>query len=599
MKCNVCQSDLAQKECDFCGESSEKTFFRYKEIKTPFVPGLKDRLNRWANSVPEHNLKNLGESVTFTKVQSMPAHGCGVITRYETRTLSYRYFAGNAKRTKNRTVDMDQIDPWSFRVDFQGKREQHLILSQMETIMTIDCQQCNAGKNACGDCKGDGDQGCYECRTNGVVNCGRCNGHKTVRKGDYDVDCIACGATGEVTCRPCQGTGLVKCMNCRGTGEVNCNNCEGNGVLDEKIMLSAVQHTKEDYLFEKGQHTPEAGKYYDENPGKGVLLLRVENSPLPPDADTLLPFPELRKQIDETLESHDTVPENARIMERSIFIERKPLIQVDYSFKDKGYRFFLVNSDFELKDVNSPIKEYSGELARKSAEMLFSTDLAEVKKGIETLEKSFRVGQELKVSQNQYLKFRKYLAETLLDSAEAESDWTKGMELLVFREKILQGEDEELSTYGAKKIRPVFLLESGLLVLGAVAFVFYVSNTVPKAFITSEISLMFGFSALVLGGISLITSYNMMTHIESRAYNVIKFIVSLLVTFFLLHAAIESSSWLAVMFALVTAFGIPLISKNIKKPNIEDFSETLTAEERKAIFNFLDQNWKHLRIKGK
>jgi len=62
--------------------------FEEKEITNPErLKAIKKRISEWSNSIPHHNLTDLGEKIEFLSVKEIPSYEIILLTLYQKREL--------------------------------------------------------------------------------------------------------------------------------------------------------------------------------------------------------------------------------------------------------------------------------------------------------------------------------------------------------------------------------------------------------------------------------------------------------------------------------------------------------------------------------
>lgn len=95
---------------------------------------------------------------------------------------------------------------------------------------SVECENCDQGREECEYCEGAGRWDCGECDGRGYVDCGECG-------GDNSVDCGECFGVGELEneCENCDGDGFIEVAG--EEGEKECPDCEGEGTITEECEM--------------------------------------------------------------------------------------------------------------------------------------------------------------------------------------------------------------------------------------------------------------------------------------------------------------------------------------------------------------------------
>lgn len=592
MKCAVCDNDsLLSEECSFCGEKPDLEFYEYKEITKPDEVKYRNIFNKWVNSIKDHDFTNLGNDIKFTRIQSMPVHGAGVTTAYETRTFEYVYAPGTTGQHYRRTLDVSTIDPWKIDVNVNGKRQSKILLKDPNTYQTVKCPQCANGRVTCGDCSGKKKFTCPDCRGHGDLICEKCDGKGKVN----DYECHWCKGYGFDPCVRCQKSGLLRCETCDGVGAVGCDNCETSGTLEEMIVLIVKESEKNEYIEEKGNPSPEAKHQQRTESQMGIMLMDVNRPKLPVTAEALVQIPALHEKLRKILAAHDTVSSDTVIKSRRIWLERHPCIQVDYSFQEKSYRFFLNYKSFKFIDDVSPLKEFATKLVEESKNLLMSSDLKEVKKGIEVLEKTFRVGQNKSAASQEYKNFQKYLARLCFKTAHSGIDSRLGAELLHLRADLFGIKDDALEKFRDKHVAGFKSITIAVAIASALGLAAILKLALPKEFMTWEMLVIF-FAISVLLGIfaALIATYSLRENLDKKIVSLVTLATSLLMANGIFYFSLAEENGVVFLGSLVALF-IPYFGKALNFEKGYVLRSQLEESDRQALYQFLEKHWDILK----
>ena len=213
---------------------------------------LRQSVNDWANGIPHHPYKNLGDKITVKSIWYKPAYPVRLRSQYEERSKhkDHEPFTGQTipPRKYHKLSDFDSWDIYHEEIsNFENSTTNYYVEGSQ---YVADCHHCDArGWMTCNTCHGNETITCPVCRGSREVHCNSCGGHgkKTCR------NCNGTGKTTElvpvtrqvrrghvladesrnevvtVTCKNCHGSGRIRCNTCRGTGKVTCDRCDGRG----------------------------------------------------------------------------------------------------------------------------------------------------------------------------------------------------------------------------------------------------------------------------------------------------------------------------------------------------------------------------------
>lgn len=199
----------------------------------------------WSNSLPNHELTDLGDKVEILSVMEKPSYLITFQTQYERRELEdkIRPYKGESIPQKSITQKSD-IDIWSINIppvdDFTDAEKECIVNDSQEILK---CEQCHSqGEITCQSCNGSGIKTCLFCSGRGEVKCSSCGGsgeHKcnlccgsgqrdeSIGNGRYrKLNCYACGGRGYNACKECRH-GWNNCVICGSSGNVTCGKCNG------------------------------------------------------------------------------------------------------------------------------------------------------------------------------------------------------------------------------------------------------------------------------------------------------------------------------------------------------------------------------------
>ena len=223
-----------------------KDIFIKKEImEESEINKIKKRLSLYSNSVPNHDLKDLGEKINIISALDLPLYKIVLNSHYEIRKLKDGTLPYKGEQIPKKLLNREDVDVWSFNTqqissvkDFEEKEQDFTIVASQEVER---CSSCHGnGENICDDCHGQGEIRCSECGGKGEVRCSSCHGH------GYKIDsegkrssCWWCHGTGYVKCSSCTN-GYNTCFNCHGRGKVTCYMCDGQGEVVNFLYIHDV-----------------------------------------------------------------------------------------------------------------------------------------------------------------------------------------------------------------------------------------------------------------------------------------------------------------------------------------------------------------------
>lgn len=166
---------------------------------------LKNVISDWANNIPYHNIKDLGNLIQIHSIHYRPSYLLLYRTQYDNREVLEKseYYTKQNIPTRKYYKPGD-VNVWDFDLSDTSSFKDHVQHSRVqgsEHIIT------------CFGCKGHGEITCQECGGHGEFTCQNCNGY-----GTYN--CSNCGGTGSRNCLFCNGNGEYECSLCRGTGRL-------------------------------------------------------------------------------------------------------------------------------------------------------------------------------------------------------------------------------------------------------------------------------------------------------------------------------------------------------------------------------------------
>lgn len=256
---------------------------------------LRQSINQWANSIPHHPYKNLGDKITVKSIWHKPAYPVRLRSQYEERSKhkDHEPFTGQ-KIPPRKYHELSDFNSWDISLseinDFIDTTDKYYVNGSQ---YVADCHHCEArGWMTCNTCHGHKMITCPECRGAKKVQCDSCGG-----RGDYRCDncggsgyskkqvarsktvwvqnpdgngghnetktyyetvsepCRSCGRTGRLTCKTCGGDGKVTCPRCKGRGEIICPTCLGTGRVVCPVCDGKTQLMHHFYIERKLEYT--------------------------------------------------------------------------------------------------------------------------------------------------------------------------------------------------------------------------------------------------------------------------------------------------------------------------------------------------------
>ena len=251
-------------------------------------------INKWANSIPHHPYRNLGNKIEITDIWYKPAYPIQVRSQFESRSKD-KDFEPYTNQTipERKYYALSDFNAWDFSYkqikNFTNDVTKYYVdgSQYVENCFKcsgngwITCVTCHGHqKITCPSCHGHGDVRCSSCNGSGREHCSSCGGHgyhnryitrtkkvwvynddyerggyyrdesytDTVREtctrcgGSGKVNCHNCGGSGRVTCRKCSGRGKITCPTCSGTGRNTCPTCKGHKRLMHHFYVERNLH---------------------------------------------------------------------------------------------------------------------------------------------------------------------------------------------------------------------------------------------------------------------------------------------------------------------------------------------------------------------
>lgn len=218
-------------------------------------------INAYAQSVPNHNLTNLGDKVELTSATTQAYITISLRSEFDARKLQKHQ---EPWRQQSYSRQKPESSVWKYR--FPVNTAEFYMSSRMSMVDGTDqitvCGRCTDGSNPCTACDTDGKVKCSRCSGKGRVSCRQCGGSGkrscSLCSGEGSTKCTSCNGKGEYAytdyryeyrynyttkrneqvrvpftaytkCTTCRGMGKIRCGNCGGQGKLPCRDCEGQG----------------------------------------------------------------------------------------------------------------------------------------------------------------------------------------------------------------------------------------------------------------------------------------------------------------------------------------------------------------------------------
>ncbi|MFK5856979.1 MAG: hypothetical protein QM503_12680 [Bacteroidota bacterium] len=391
----------------------EKNVSGDKELEA----ALKQSINDWANGIPHHPFKNLGNKITVKSIWYKPAYPVRLRSQYEERSKhkDHEPFTGQTIPPR-KYHKLSDFDSWDMHLKVLKKfkdstKKYYVDGSQYVT----DCHHCDAKgwmtcntchghkKITCPDCRGARKVQCDSCGGLGDYQCGNCGGNGYKRKdvaqtkevwvqnsdgngGHYTTKtsyvpvseaCIPCGQTGRLTCKPCGGDGKVTCDRCRGRGEIQCPPCLGTGrvvcpVCDGKNQLMhhfyverELEYTDKELCLIQSDIYKNFPEFLEEFPNYESKVVssrradKLEKNQLPEGHH-------LNSTINNFIdEANNDETDIHRMQFQQLDISCIDTWELRYQFKGKEYVMAFTGSEYQVIPGLSPIAELAFSYWRK------------------------------------------------------------------------------------------------------------------------------------------------------------------------------------------------------------------------------------------
>ncbi|MEM2705801.1 MAG: hypothetical protein QW643_05170 [Thermoplasmata archaeon] len=375
-----------------------KLIFIEKEInESDRLKMIRDKISKWANSIPGHNFKDLGDKIELLKVIEKPAYVITLQTQYEIRKLEKGIRPYKGEKIPPKLIDEEYVDIWAFDTpgvkDFEKKEEAFLIPNSQEVIKCHECKgkgevycdSCNgAGVKTCASCGGRGEVKCSSCGGSGEHVCWWCGG--SGQKGPFE-NCPRCGGRGRNPCKECRngyqnckycgGRGQVLCSTCKGRRMLICKKCEGEGevvmylyfvnIFEPTIQTEIIYPSELPKEIISGQFIYDIEKRTNKKALKeqeGTPVLEIVQETIPENILEISPYGAVKKTVSRLIsfskegKEIENIDKNWRIVKQKLIVSQINALKIDYKYLDKSYCLWLYGKEYELLfDSKSPISE--------------------------------------------------------------------------------------------------------------------------------------------------------------------------------------------------------------------------------------------------
>jgi hypothetical protein len=342
-----------------------------------------ERLTAYTDSIPHHNIGDLGKSAEISSVRLLSVQKFQLQTLYETRAASREAEPYVGQNIPEKRTDESNVNIWNVAYDFPphaefSSRAESLRVQDSQSV--IQCTGCaGVGLLRCGKCGGQGRVRCGKCGGSGQVTLYRkvqrqrnCTCDRGYRSGTNQV-CSACNGTLRqlydedepypANCGNCRTSGIVTCPRCGGSGQVVCERCEGRRQLVSFLEIEQKIHPG----TLKNQWEPEdvpaeaVAKIKKEDFDPLCTLIEAEFSPV--SSAQAIASSTLKNLIAPMLDAPQGEKSDIRrIIKQQFDFEVAGITQVDFSYESENYTFWLVGKSWELYAASTPVGDYLKEL---------------------------------------------------------------------------------------------------------------------------------------------------------------------------------------------------------------------------------------------
>lgn len=199
-----------------------------------------------------------------------------------------------------------------------------------------------ASVKMCHSCMGTCTKRCWRCHGRGNLICGHCTGgYRTVHRD---------GHHHREPCNMCFGSGRRRCWICNGTGLVSCETCHARGSLKCYIkMMVTWKNNIGDHVVERTALPDHLIKNVT-----GKIVFQAQHTQVAP----LVSFSEqeINTASQRLTQQHASQFVGQRILQQRHFVKMVPVSEVDYSYNNKNYTFWVYGEENRVYEEDYPLK---------------------------------------------------------------------------------------------------------------------------------------------------------------------------------------------------------------------------------------------------
>lgn len=357
---------------------------------------LKRTISQWANAIPHHDHRDLGDNIEITEAFYRPIYNYSLKTQYESRTITEKENAGENRYQleglpSRKYYSLSQVPVWD--MDLQTCRpfdysENDFVVDGSQ--YTVTCYKCHGNKRlACPTCHGKGRKTCPDCKGRGIStcpscggsgnrgSCASCGGTGTQRAiSGATTPCTSCNGTGKSRCRQCNGSGRSRCATCNGTGEIRCQNCGGTGRIDCPECNGLGKRIRYYQITQKFDYNNDDSTEYhnrikrkfpnfsDSCYPEGRIIYEQSANLLSKNLLAAQPFHQniYRTAYQKSLQRRSS---SNRLLYQQFTIEQIDAFHLSYLYRGKKYAILLYQADkksLECYEEKGPITEFRKDL---------------------------------------------------------------------------------------------------------------------------------------------------------------------------------------------------------------------------------------------
>lgn len=351
-------------------------------------------ISNWSNSIPNHDLMDLGSKITIVSATEKPSYFMAVDALTEHRNLSSGSRPYRGENIPPVTVTRDMVDVWSYNTTppsgFQNATHQQPINGTEEINRCgscgghgeLICGSCNGSRvNRCSSCNGQGEVRCSSCNGRGENNCIWCFGKGINSNGER---CTYCSGRGFTPCDQCRG-GIKNCSRCAGRGEVTCDGCDGRGVVRCRNCGGEGRLIEYLYFDDTFTHSERSEWLHHSSLGaqtinvvnemqtetRGEMALEVDKAAIQSDDTDCSPYSALSAKclgLVVASQSNDANSQNNRLLRQRLRVFRLRVVELTYMFLEKRYVIWLFGNGNKVYAPVSPISELGDNCLRKASD---------------------------------------------------------------------------------------------------------------------------------------------------------------------------------------------------------------------------------------